>query len=61
MTCSVTHDAPLSFWMLGSFAAGLLFFLAAGPLSESLALRVTSGGLLFAVGAVVVVFFIIAR
>lgn len=47
--------------MAGSFGAAMVLLLAAGPLSESMALRVTSGGLIFALGSVIIITYIISR
>lgn len=47
--------------MLGCSAAGVVLFALAGPLSESLALRVTSGGVLFAAGSVLILAYVLAR
>ncbi len=47
--------------MAGSFGAALVLLLAAGPLSESMALRVTSGGLIFALGSVIIITYVISR
>lgn len=47
--------------MLGCFAAGVLVFFAAGALSESLSLRITSGALLFALGSTLIVFYVLFR
>ncbi|KAG2442544.1 hypothetical protein HXX76_002630 [Chlamydomonas incerta] len=59
--CRFEHDSRWSWWMAGSFGAAVVLLLAAGPLSESMALRVTSGGLIFALGSVVIITYIISR
>ncbi|PNH12374.1 Ferredoxin-A [Tetrabaena socialis] len=59
--CRFSEDTRLSSWMLGSCLAGTLVFALAGPLSESMALRVTSGGLLFALGSILILIFLMAR
>lgn len=47
--------------MLALYAGGLALFFSADPLSRSLAFRITSGGLLFALGAVIVLAYIFMR
>ncbi|GLC38968.1 hypothetical protein PLESTB_000466600 [Pleodorina starrii] len=59
--CRFSDDAEVSGWMLSSCLAGTLVFALAGPLSESMALRVTSGGLLFALGSVIILIYVMAR
>ncbi|KAG2499846.1 hypothetical protein HYH03_002137 [Edaphochlamys debaryana] len=48
-------------WMVGACVAGALVFALAGPLSESMALRVTSGGLIFALCSVLVLIWVVGR
>ncbi|MEW5309580.1 MAG: hypothetical protein WDW38_001461 [Sanguina aurantia] len=60
-TCNVSATAATSSWMLGGAAAGLALFLLAEPLSTSVTVRVTSGGILFSVGSILIVMFIMLR
>ncbi|GFR41043.1 hypothetical protein Agub_g1476 [Astrephomene gubernaculifera] len=61
VACRVARHDQLSSLMLGSCVAGALVFLWASYLSESLALRVTSGGLMFALGSVIILIYVLAR
>lgn len=57
----IQEGGQLSPFMLGCSAGGVVLFALAGPLSESLALRVTSGGVLFAAGSVLILAYVLAR
>lgn len=53
--------SQVDWWMLGAFVLGIAVFLTAGTLSTSIGFRVTSGGVLFSIGSIVIVMFVLMR